>query len=389
MHGFGQISGGAGDPGAGNATGHGLHETLVIALLCMTCGGQACAGMELSGRPEEAFLRRFMKTGHGIPGHGAFPGLSTAPGPGCLRRVPVRPVPDWAVRPGPDVTAAGGKALRRSSGDAPDRSPPHAGRDHGDAGASGLPGVKGMAATGGATGARRDTAKRTTQAGGNRLLAMEGNQETLHDGVWTRMADPENAGKTLGSSDAGKGRGGAGIRETVAFRDAGAPQGLHRWPGLQAVAKAAATREAKGERSTKPRFFPPSGTPGPERLLKAVRRHRAAGKPAPPGSGRDQGRGRPWRPERQRSREAGDGPGADGRWRESGAGARKAGEGRPGRRLPADPLRFGDRPRAGCRNRQNPNAIALARIRPEPFTRRRHRDIHAKVLSTAQQRQGP
>ena len=120
---------------------------------------------------------------------------------------------------------------------------------------------------------QRDTAKRVTEAGGNYVLALKGNQETLHDDVRLHMADPENAGKMLRFSDVDKGHGRIETREAAVCHDVGTLQDLHYWPGLQAVGKVTATRETKGERRTETRFFLLGETLGPERFLKTVRSH--------------------------------------------------------------------------------------------------------------------
>ena len=54
MQDFGRIFDGVEDPRTSNATRHDLHEMLMIALLCMICGGQTCTDMELFGRSKES-----------------------------------------------------------------------------------------------------------------------------------------------------------------------------------------------------------------------------------------------------------------------------------------------------------------------------------------------
>ena len=139
--------------------------------------------------------------------------------------------------------------------------------------------VKGMTVTADAMHTQRDTAKRVTEAGGSCVLALKGNQETLHDDVRIHMADPENAGKMLRFSDVDKGHRRIETREATVCHDVDMLQDLHHWPGMQAVAKITATRETKGERSTESRFFLLSETLGPERFLKTVRAHRAVENP--------------------------------------------------------------------------------------------------------------
>jgi len=110
-----------------------------------------------------------------------------------------------------------------------------------------LPDIEGMTVTADAMHTQRVTAKRVTEAGGNYVLALKGNQETFHDDVRLHVADTENAGKMLRFSDVDKGHGRIETREASVCHDVGT---LHHWPGLQAVGKVTATRETKGERST-------------------------------------------------------------------------------------------------------------------------------------------
>jgi len=251
MQAFARIFDGVEDPRTSNATRHDLHEMPMIALLCMICGGQTCTDMELFGRSKEAFLRRFMKLAHGIPSHDAF---------SSLFRVLVRLASDWVGRLGPEVIAIDGKALRRSFEDASRRSPLHVvnafaagarltlGQVRVDGKSNEMPAllelldVKGMTVTADAMHTQRDT-----EAGGNYVLALKGNQETFHDDVRLHVADTENAGKMLRFSDVDKGHGRIETREASVCHDVGT---LHHWPGLQAVGKVTATRETKGERST-------------------------------------------------------------------------------------------------------------------------------------------
>ena len=297
MQDFVRIFDGVEDPRTGNATLHNLHGMPVIALPCVLCGGRGCTGMELFGRSKEAFLRGFMKLENGIPGHDAFSGLFRALDPEGLRRAPVRLAADWAGRLGPDVTAIDGRALRRSFGDASDRSPLHVvnafaasarltlgqvrvdGRSNGITAMPALLDIRGCTVTADAMHTQRDTAERVTEAGGNHVPAPKGNQETLHDDARIHMADPENAEKMESFKDVDRDHGRTGIREATVRHDIDEVRDRHHWPGLQAVGKVTPTRGIKGERSTGTRHFPMSEKLGPKRFLATVRAHRAGGNP--------------------------------------------------------------------------------------------------------------
>ena len=294
MQDFTRIFDGVEDPRSSNATLHDLHEMLMIALLCMICGGQSCTDMELFGRSKEEFLRRFMTLRHGIPSHDAFSALFRVLDPGCLQRALVRLAADWAGRFEPDVIAVDGKSLRQSFEDASARSPLHVVSAFA-AGArlvlgqvrvadksneiTAMPAllelldIRGSTVTADAMHTQRATAQTVAAKGGSYVLALKGNQETLHDDVRLHMADPANAGRMLRFSDVDKGHGRIEIREASVCHEVDALQDLHHWPGLQAVGKVTATREIKGRRSTETRFFLLSERLDPERFLRTVRSH--------------------------------------------------------------------------------------------------------------------
>ncbi len=110
MQDFAPIFDGVEDPRTSNAARHNPHEMLMIALLCVICGGQACTDMELFDRSKEQFLCRVMTLEHGIPGHDAFSALFRILDPDCLVRALLRLAADRAGRLGPDVIAIDGKS---------------------------------------------------------------------------------------------------------------------------------------------------------------------------------------------------------------------------------------------------------------------------------------
>ena len=287
------IFNGVTDPRRSNATKHDLHEMLMIAFLCFLSGGQNCADMERYGRIKEGFLRNFMSLKHGIPSHDAFSDLFNALDPGGLQGVLTRMLSGWGERLG-DVIAIDGKALRRSFQDAADRSPLHLvhafaaesrlllGQVRVDGKSNEITAVpallellelRGRTVTADAMHTQRDTAKRVTEAGGSYVLALKGNQETLHDDVRLHMADPENEEKMRHYRDVDKDHGRIEIREAAVSHDVDHLQDLHHWPGLQAVGKVTATREVKGKRSTETRHFLMSEKLEPKRFLAMVRSH--------------------------------------------------------------------------------------------------------------------
>ncbi len=116
------------DPRRRNATSYDLHEMLMIALLTVLSGGEACTDMAPFGRDRKDFLRRFMTLKHGLPSPEAFSDLFTCLNPQERGRTLTRLSVDWSHRlkdrlpeEVDDVIALDGKALQPSFSEATDR----------------------------------------------------------------------------------------------------------------------------------------------------------------------------------------------------------------------------------------------------------------------------
>ena len=294
MQDFARIFDGVEDPRTSNATRHNLHEMLMIALLCVICGGQTCTDMALFGRSKEQFLRRFMVLGNGIPSHDAFSALFRILDPDCLNRALLRLAKGWSERLDPDVIAIDGKTLRRSFEDAAKRSPLHVvnafatgarltlGQIKVDGKSNEITAmpallelldIKGSTITVDAMHTQRATAETITAKGGDYVLALKGNQKTLHEDVQNYLAEPDNAETMLHFNDMDKGHGRIDSREATVCHDVNRLVELHHWPGLKAVGKVTRSWEIKGTRRTKTRFFLLSESLDPEQFLKTVRSH--------------------------------------------------------------------------------------------------------------------
>ena len=201
---------------------------------------------------------------------------------------------DWGERLGPDVIAIDGKTLQRSFENAAKRSPLHvvnafatgARLTLGPIKVDGnsneimampvlleLLDIKGSTITVDAMHTQRATAETITSKGGAYVLALKGNQKTLHEDVRHCLAEPDNADKIFHFNDMDKGHGRIETREATVYHDVNRLVDLHNWPGLKAVGKVTCSREIKGKQRTKTRFFLLSECLGPEQFLKTVRSH--------------------------------------------------------------------------------------------------------------------
>ena len=294
MEEFSRLFEGVEDPRRSNATRHDLHEMLMIALLSVLCGGEGCTDMERFGRAKESFLRGFMTLKHGVPSHDAFSNLFNALEPKGLQRVLLRFVRDWAERLEGDIVAIDGKALRRSFADAAARSPLHLVQ----AFATGtrlmlgqvrvkaksneitaLPALldmlalKGRIVTADAMHTQRATATTITARGGDYVLALKANQETLFEDVKLYLDDPAQTDPGMSRKDVNGDHGRIETRIASVAHDIAWLQDRHDWPGLAAIGKVTATRETRTGTTTETRYYIMSAKLTPERFQHAVRSH--------------------------------------------------------------------------------------------------------------------
>jgi predicted transposase YbfD/YdcC len=276
------------DPRTGNAKLHSLHEVLVIALCTVVCGGETCADMALFGRSKEEFLRQFLRLEHGIPSHDTFSRLFRLLDPERFHAWFVGFMKQFAEA-GQGVIAIDGKTMRRSFDRASAASPLHlvsafaadqrlvlgqiAVADKSNEIVAvpkllELLSLKGRTVTADAMSCQRKIARQVIDQGGNYVLALKGNQETLHDDVRRFLDDPLTPLASAVETDKGHGR--IEIRTASLSTDIAWLQESHDWPGLKAVGKIAAGREIDGRTSRETRCYLLSEPLAPEAFNAAV-----------------------------------------------------------------------------------------------------------------------
>ena len=285
------------DPRTGNAKRHDFHEIVMIAVLSSLCGGQTCVDMADFAANNEEFLRRFMALERGTPSHDTFSRLFRLLDPKPLAAAMAELVADWGKALGKDgkrQIAVDGKALRRSYLRAGETSPLHmvsallteAGIVLGQTAVEGksneipamaalldLLDIEGALAAADAMHAQRKTAELIIGKGGDYALALKANQGSLHEDAKEWLEDPEAAKEMLSHQHVDGGHGRVETRTATVSHDVGWLQDDHRWPGLQAVGKIEAVREAAGRTTAETRYYIMSRKMAPEELLEAVRSH--------------------------------------------------------------------------------------------------------------------
>jgi predicted transposase YbfD/YdcC len=279
------------DPRTGNAGLHDFHELLMIALCTVLCGGQSAVDMGLFARAKEPFLRGFLSLVNGLPSHDTFSRLFRLLDPIQFQAAFQRFMARFSEQC-QGVVAIDGKVLRRSFDQASDKSALHMVSAWGceqrmvlaqiatDAKSNEITAVpellkllslKGTIVTTDALNCQRAIAQQIVDQGGDYVLALKGNQGTLHDDVRTYLADPAASVATAKPSvDADHGRletRTATVCSAIGWLDA------HRWPGLAAIGKVVRTRETKAKTTTETAYYLLSSDLSPERFNEVVRSH--------------------------------------------------------------------------------------------------------------------
>jgi predicted transposase YbfD/YdcC len=248
--------------------------------------------MALFAEAKEPFLRGFLKLKNGVPSHDTFSRLFRCLDPTQFRAAFQRFMTSFSEKI-QGVVAIDGKVLRRSFDRASGKSALHMVSAWGceqrlvlaqiatDAKSNEITAVpkllemlslKSTIVTVDALNCQREIARQIVDQGGDYVLALKGNQGTLHDDVVRYLDDPECKASTADPVvDADHGR--IETRTATVSTDIGWLQEDHRWPGLAAIGKVVRTRETPGKITTETAYYLISAVLSGERLNDVVRCH--------------------------------------------------------------------------------------------------------------------
>jgi predicted transposase YbfD/YdcC len=294
MEEFAAVFGALDDPRTGNAKRHLLLEILLIALCTLVSGGASCADMALFGRAKRAFLAEFLTLPHGVPSHDTFSRVFRLLDPvkfGACFMAFMQRFAETSCQGG--VVTLDGKTLRRSFDRASGASPLHLvsawaceqrlvlGQLAVDGKSNEITAVprllallalKGTLVTADALNCQRAIAAQILERGGDYVLALKGNQGTLHADVRTFLDDPATPVACHTETDAGHGR--IEIRHARVSHNVAWLQEHHAWPGLAALGQVVAHREVVGGKITvETRYYLLSTALSPDRFNQVVRMH--------------------------------------------------------------------------------------------------------------------
>lgn len=280
------------DPRRDRSTRHALTDIFGLALCAITAGADSFLAIEAFGKSRLDWLRRFLRLDDGVPSHDTIRRVFAL----VDRRHFERSFAAWAQdafhRTEGRLVAVDGKRLRRAR----EAGEPmltvvsawatEAGAalgqvttDEGEAEVSAIPrllallDLSGCIVTIDAAGCQSDIARQITEAGGDYVFALKGNQAGLRDDAQGWLFEATLAGDVdaFETSERGHGR-----EETRRYWSAEVPEGAARavlWPGLRSVGMVEATRTLDGDTTTMQRLFASSLAPDAEVLARAVRGH--------------------------------------------------------------------------------------------------------------------
>lgn len=262
------------DPRNGNAGLHDFHELLMIALCAVLSGGQGAVDMALFARAKEPFLRGFLKLANGVPSHDTFSRLFRQLDPVQFRAAFQRFMAFFS-KGCQGVVAIDGKVLRRSFDSASGKSSLHMVSAWGceqrlvlaqiatatkSNEITAVPkllemlSLPGTIVTTDALNCQRAIAQQIVDQGGDYVLALKGNQGTLHEDVRTYLDDPacaHSAAKPTVDADHGR----IETRAAMVSSDIAWLQDAHHWPGLAAIGKVVRSRESGGKITTETAYY--------------------------------------------------------------------------------------------------------------------------------------
>jgi predicted transposase YbfD/YdcC len=274
-----------------------LDEILLLSLLAVVAGAETFTAIAQFGKTKLALLRRFRPFANGTPDHDRLGEVFAALDPEPFQKCFVAWVAMLTGAPA-EVIAIDGKTSRRSYQKKGGLNPIHmvsafAARQRLVLGQVkvaqksneivAIPrlldmlAIEGAIVTIDAMGCQREIAAKIIDKKADYVLALKGNQGTLHDDVelFANEQKTNNFKHTTISQDktVDGDHGRIETRRTTVFHDIGWLQERHNWPGLRAVVMVQSEREsdAKVERET--RFYITSSTDKADKLGAVVRRH--------------------------------------------------------------------------------------------------------------------
>lgn len=289
------------DPRTGRRVDHFLLEIMTIAICAVICGADSWVEIEEFGKAKEKWFRQFLILPHGIPSHDTFGRVFAAIDPQEFQRSFISWIEAISELSAGQVVAIDGKRLRRSHDNQLGKAAIHmvsawasANRlvlgqlktDEKSNEITAIPEllkmlvIKGCIVTIDAMGCQTEIAKLIIEGEADYVLALKGNQGTLHQDVQDLFAYAQEINFRQVAHDfqqtIDKGHGRVEIRrhwlifepEFIAFLDPNA-----KWAGLHSIGMVEAQRIIGNQTSIETRYYIASLVEDASAFAQAVRFH--------------------------------------------------------------------------------------------------------------------
>jgi predicted transposase YbfD/YdcC len=262
------------DPRVARTRKHSLETILVLSLLAVICGADSFVGIERFGAAKAAWLSTFLDLSGGIPSHDTVGRVFAALDPRALGEAFQRWTLAITGRSKEKLIAIDGKTLRRSFRKAGDHAFVHmvsawsanngvvlgqVKTEDKSNEITAIPmlldliDVKGATVTIDAAGTQTAIAEKIVEKGGDYMLAVKGNQPTLHEAIIEHFADDRGQFGVWETHEQGHGR--EEIRRAWVSHCVEEIATHERWSALGALVRIQSTRTVGGKTSTEDRYF--------------------------------------------------------------------------------------------------------------------------------------
>jgi len=295
------------DPRVDRTKDHDLIDILVIAICALLCAAESFNDMEDFGKAKEDWFRTFLKLRNGIPSHDTFNRVFTALDPKAFLDCFLRWTQSLRQAVAQEIVALDGKALRRALNR--DESPKYVVSAWAESNNLVLGQLKveeksneitavpellrvlelaGCIVTVDAMGCQKKIAKEIIEADADYVLALKGNQETVHAEVKSFLdatleekrkkrpsgaALPKAATQLQELETVEKDHGRLEIRRYYQSAELGWFADHAKWEGLRSVGLVEAVREVDGNTTVERRYYLSSLALDVATFARAVRGH--------------------------------------------------------------------------------------------------------------------
>ena len=282
------------DPRVNRTKDHDLIDVLIIAICCLLCAGESFNDMEEFGKAKQDWFKTFLGLRSGIPSHDTFNRVFAALDPEKFLECFLVWTQSVRQAVGQEIVALDGKALRRAISGSNSIKYIVSAWAEGNGLVLGQRKVEdksneitavpqllrvlelsGCIVTLDAMGCQKNIAREIIEADADYVLALKGNQETVHEEVKAFLDDAvvEKGLHLAHWETVEKDHGRLETRRYYQSAELNWFADRHKWEGLQSVGMVEATRECSGQRTVERRYYLSSLPLGVETFARAVRGH--------------------------------------------------------------------------------------------------------------------